>query len=78
MGTLRESKAGILGGSNGALGGATETDLERGFMTGIDPDDDASSRDYRWSDPNRDGMVDDDQADDFTPGFLGRPTGYAR
>jgi hypothetical protein len=44
MGTLRESKAGILGGSNGALGGATETDLERGFMTGIDPDDDASSR----------------------------------
>lgn len=62
---LPESKTGIIGGTNGSLGGATEADLERGFTTEQEPDNDED--DNGWVNP-----------DPLVSGFLGRNGGWER
>lgn len=61
---LPASDAGLTGGTNGALGGASKSDLERGF-TDANEQCDA---------PTCEPMTNSD----VRPGFCGRPNGWER
>ena len=64
---MRQSNAGTAGGSDGALGGASQADLDRGYTKLNDLDNDLAR------DRMEDGSIDDDTGPAADQGFLDRP-----
>jgi len=64
--TMKESNAGMTGGTNGALGGASATDLQKGFI----PEQPAVEK-HEWDMP----MLTEKPKEG---GFVGRPEGWER
>lgn len=64
--TMKESNAGIHGGTNGALGGASMIDLQKGFI----PEQPAVEK-HEWDMP----MMTEKPKEG---GFVGRPEGWER
>jgi hypothetical protein len=62
---IKQSNAGMTGGTNGSLGGAKASDLERGFITDS-------------TEPGHDSNELSKDEKPFEGGFVGRPTGWQR
>lgn len=64
---IKQSNASMVGGTGGSLGGATASDLERGFTT-CDKESAAEER-------AEEGEMDNEPMEE---GFVGRPMGWDR
>ena len=65
-GNLKQSDAGITGGTNGSLGDASQEDLKRGYFKPSDPDLEQDRTEPGW--------IDDDTPEETAQkGFLNRP-----
>lgn len=63
---LKQSNASLIGGTGGSLGGASTSDLERGFMSDEEP---GESMAHERSETGEELM---------SEGFVGRPGGWER